>query len=264
MSEETIILDASPEDFKEWLIKYYWENHESFHKFEAIEKEGCYFYQYGGVQPLPIIKICVQQIAYKLTKVNFELINRPNSDLIIASAYLTEMVAASIKYFEQYEPLDEEEFYRQTRELLGKGEENLFRFLKERRQVQQEKASQGEILKVRYKFLAAQGKANLIIALRTRYDIAKTKEQLRQHVQLKKLLLKLYEELNILKERKTKLGEEVSLRLINEISDYEEAIESTYQAIQGELKIANFQQKLRRLLVSEEVKMLCSDVTSTE
>ena len=60
------------------------------------------------------------------------------------------------------------------------------------------------------------------------------------------------------------MGEEVSLRLINEISDYEEAIESTYQAIQGELKIANFQQKLRRLLVSEEVKMLCSDVTSTE
>ena len=56
---------------------------------------------------------------------------------------------------------------------------------------------------------------------------------------LKAVLVKLNKNLNILKERQAKYGDNPPLELINQVEDHDKAISLTKQAIDGELSVTN-------------------------
>jgi formylglycine-generating enzyme required for sulfatase activity len=73
-------------------------------------------------------------------------------------------------------------------------------------------------------------------------------------VDYKELLAKLNKNLNILRERAAKFGGDAPLELINQISDHEEAILLTEQAIEGELTQTDWEAALQPLLVAIEAR----------
>jgi len=71
---------------------------------------------------------------------------------------------------------------------------------------------------------------------------------------LKTVLAKLHENLNILRESESKYGGNATLELLNQIEDHQKAIVLTKQAIQGELSEAEWRGKLRPLLVAIDAR----------
>ena len=65
----------------------------------------------------------------------------------------------------------------------------------------------------------------------------------------KATLLNLNKNLNILREREAKYSGNAPLELLNQISDHQQAIDLTRQAITGELDEAEWQESLKPLLL---------------
>lgn len=64
---------------------------------------------------------------------------------------------------------------------------------------------------------------------------------------LRRILGKLHKDLNHLEERKAKQGSSVEVRVINQIDDHKEAIDLVEQAINGDITLAELEEKLKPL-----------------
>jgi hypothetical protein len=75
-------------------------------------------------------------------------------------------------------------------------------------------------------------------------------------------LLKLTDNLNLLREREARYGGNAPLELVNQIADHQEAIALTEQAIQGELSEAAWREALEPLLVAVQARTSEAAVSS--